>query len=130
MKTTTSGRHPTTAEWLAGRDGVICVDHVRNNTSVQQWTRDGKRLETWAYIAGQLSMDAEALSADHLLVKVNDDAQTIRVLVDGDDALVVVHVHDCGYHKSMKRGMRVTLRGLKAARKAAHVWPNTKEHVS
>lgn len=122
MKTTTSGRHPTTAEWLAGRDGVIIVCHFANMMWQQSWARPGQASAMRGKWAGP-TIDtvnlARSTSATHLFIKINNDAQTIRVLVDGDDALVVVHARDCGYHRSMRRGMQVVLRGLKEQRKAA-----------
>ena len=112
MKTTTSGRHPTTAEWLAKRDGVIAVAHFARGLVFQRsWGPD-----VWAVPMDRAMGLAHITNAVTLLVRINDDAQTIRVLVDGDDGLVVVHAHDCGYHRSMRRGMQMALRGLKAER--------------
>jgi hypothetical protein len=115
-RTTTNGRYPTTAEWLAKRDGVIVVAHFAGLMWQRSW--GWPALDSWGSPMLDAFNLARSTNANHLLIKINDDAQTIRVLVDGDDALVVVHARDCGYHKSMRRGMMRALRGLKTERKA------------
>jgi hypothetical protein len=99
-------------EWLAKRDGVIVVAYFAGLMWHRSWGEHGM----WCGAMLDAFNLSRSTNATHLLIKVNDDAQTIRVLVDGDDALVVVYTHDCGYHRSMRRGMTMALRGLKAER--------------
>lgn len=113
---------PTTAESLAARKGVAAIDYCYRAVSQRQWTGDGATSSSaWSYAAGQSVLMAETLEATKMLTRINDDAQTIRVLVDGDDALVVVYTSECTYHKSMARAMRRVLRLLKEQRKTDEV---------
>ncbi len=112
---------PTTAETLAGRDGIIVVAHVvwlgGMHSLSSTWDDCGMAFDVWRRQVLAAADMARLTDAARLFVKINDDAQTIRVLVDGDDALVVVHQHDCKYHRSLARAMRVALKGLKVERK-------------
>lgn len=109
---------PTTAESLAARAGVVAIDFCHRGVSVRQWGLQGFATPPWATIA-RLAVDlAKSAGVDLMRIHLGDDTQTIRVLVDGDDALVVVYTSECTYHKSMARAMRRVLRVLKEQRKA------------
>lgn len=110
---------PTTPGRLVQRVGMVSIDYCFRGISVRQWTPDGGRRSDFAAAATASIVLAEKVGTTGLLTRatVGGVDHTIRLLLDGDDALVAVYTAECIYHKSMARAMRRVLRVLKEKRK-------------